>query len=98
MISTKMKPFFTSRCLPSTRRLRPVFQQAIDLDLQTHKTLHEVMKFYTENPDKHEAILMVYTAQKNLKIRWGIETDMRPERFIETVIKDYNALNRKVAV
>ncbi|HAM97632.1 MAG TPA: hypothetical protein DCQ26_03395 [Marinilabiliales bacterium] len=97
LICTKLKPVFDESVfvyLPQEYQV--VFPQAADLEYYHIKTLLDIMRFYTENPDKKEAILMVYTARKNVETRFGITTDLKPVEFIETVIKDFNALNREL--
>ena len=96
LISTKLKPVFDESVfvnLPDNYQV--VFPQAADLEYRHVKSLLDVIRFYTENPGKHEAILMVYKARKNLETRFGIETELKPVEFIETVIRDFNALNKK---
>jgi uncharacterized RDD family membrane protein YckC len=96
LVSTKLKPVFDESVfvdLPDDYQV--VFPKAGDLEYGQIKTLLEVMKFYTEQPEKREAILMVYSARKNVETLFDVKSDLKPVEFIETVIRDFNALNRK---
>ncbi len=93
LISTKEKTKFDESVfvnLPDDYKV--TFPQAADLEYKHLKTLIDVIKFYKENPEKKEAILMVYKTRKNLETRFGISTEQKPVDLIETVIKDFNAL------
>lgn len=96
LVSTKLAPVFDESVfvdLPEDYQV--VFPQAGDLEYSQIKTLLDVMRFYTEHPEKREAILMVYSARKNVETVFGVASELKPVEFIETVIRDFNAINRK---
>ncbi len=94
VIKIKKKTFFRHsiyKALPPNYEL--VFEEAKRLSEQDINTINKTVKAYTFNRNNIVTELLFETANE-VKIKTGIKSNMPPKILLETLIKDYNFLNR----
>lgn len=95
VIKNKKKTFFKHsiyKYLPQNYELNfPEVEKLSEADINT---INKVIIAYTKNRNKNVTQLLFDTA-KEVKKKTGIETNLPPKIFLNTIIKDYNFINRK---
>jgi len=74
----------------------PVYNDVENLDETDIKTIKDVIAHYKNNITKPIAIDMVKSSAKAIKEKTGIVSSEAPLLFLETILKDYNRINKRL--
>ena len=94
VIKIRKKTFFRHsvyKALPPNYEL--VFSEVKKLSEQDMNTINKVLKAYIQNRNSIVTDLL-FEATKEVKIKTGIKSNMPPKILLETLIRDYNFINK----
>ncbi len=78
--------------LPENYQIK--YPEAIHLQSSDIYTVKEVLEYCSKKQYTGDAVRIAFAAKESLENKLMIKTDMVPKLFLETVIKDYNALHK----
>jgi len=70
------------------------FHEVANLNSSDLYTIKEVLDFCLKNHYIGKAAKMAFAAKESVEKKLSIKSDMVPKKFLETILKDYNALYR----
>jgi len=73
---------------------KPVFPQVSILKEDDMQTVKEVLQHIYRNRGSQTALLLSQNTKDVIQKRLGIESNLHAQRFLETILMDYNSLNR----
>jgi uncharacterized RDD family membrane protein YckC len=73
----------------------PAFSQVFKLSDSDIYTAREVIEYITDSYASEQSIEMAQKAKTALAVKMGVDSDLNPEKFLQTVIKDYNYIHSR---
>lgn len=65
------------------------------LDEKDIHIVNEVLNYLKKSDDSHYNIILGYNAKKKVESKTGIQSDKKPFDFLNTILMDYNYLNKE---